>query len=182
MKGGNRKLSELEGVCVGLIHQHQPCTAYRVRKMLKDAPSSHWQASAGSVYPLLARLEKEGLIGTNEVSDDGRGTQTLTVLRPGLSALKSWVLMGTDDDLISSVTDPVRSRTFFLNVLGAAQRLKFVEQLIERTQSYLAETAERMEYAKRSNNQFDYLGALGAFKVTEARLEWLYEVKVELDC
>ena len=52
-----RVLSELEGVCLGLVRKHEPCTAYRVRQELKAAPSSHWQASAGSVYPLLTRLE-----------------------------------------------------------------------------------------------------------------------------
>ena len=55
-----RVLSELEGVCLGLVRKHEPCTAYRVRQELKAAPSSHWHASAGSVYPLLARLEDRG--------------------------------------------------------------------------------------------------------------------------
>ncbi len=65
MKGNRRrKLSELEGVSLGIVYKRQACTAYRVRSELKEAPSSHWRASAGSVYPLLNRLEANGLLVT----------------------------------------------------------------------------------------------------------------------
>ena len=60
-----RELSELEGVCLGLVGKYEPCTPYRVRQELKAAPSSHWHASAGSVYPLLTRLEDKKLLVTS---------------------------------------------------------------------------------------------------------------------
>lgn len=173
MKNKRRQLSELEGVCLGIIWRRKSCTAYRVRSDLKDAPSSHWNASAGSVYPLLARLENDGLVAATTDKQDGRGKQTLTISREGKTALREWIRIGTDSDLISSVTDPIRSRSFFLDILSQSQRSEFLDKLIQNVEAYLAETKERLEKADKNRDQFDYFGSLGAFKITEARLDWL---------
>lgn len=181
MKKINRgKLSELEGVSLGIVYKHQPCTAYRVRRELKSAPSSHWQASAGSVYPLLTRLAAEGLVTTTNDEKDGRGRKLLSVTAEGRKSLKNWVATGTDYEHISSMTDPIRSRTFFLDVLGVADQLQYLNNVIDRLRDYLSETEVRLEQGKASGDVYDYLGALGAMKVTAARLEWLQAVRRRL--
>ncbi len=175
-----RILSELEGVCLGLARQHEPCTAYRVRRKLKEAPSSHWQASAGSVYPLLARLEEEGLITTTSDKADGRGRRMLGITKQGRASLKKWMLAGSSRELISSVTDPIRSRMFFLDLLGVSQKMPYLNRLISEMESYLAETKKHLDETSKTDELFDYLGSLGAVKITEARLEWLRIVRQRL--
>lgn len=175
-----RVLSELEGVCLGLVRQHDPCTTYKVRQKLKEAPSSHWQASAGSVYPLLARLEEEGLITTISDKADGRGRKTLSITKQGRASLKKWMLAGSSQTLISSVTDPIRSRMFFLDLLGESQRTAYLDQLISEMENYLAETRAHLDETSKSDELYDYLGSLGAVKITEARLEWLRIVRKRL--
>jgi DNA-binding PadR family transcriptional regulator len=175
-----QKLSELEGVSLGIIYKRQPCTAYHVRGELKEAPSSHWRASAGSVYPLLARLEAEGLVSTTTDENDGRGRKLLKVTAAGRKSLRAWVIAGADPELISSVTDPIRSRTFFLDVLSASRKKEYVDQLIDLAEHYLSETKGRLEQGEESGDLYDYLGALGAVKVTKARLDWLRDVRERL--
>ena len=175
-----RLLSELEGVCLGIVRKHDPCTAYRVRLELKEAPSSHWRASAGSVYPLLARLEEEGLIETTSDSKDGRGRKTMSISKQGRASLKKWLLAGADESLISSVTDPIRSRMFFVDVLTASQRTEYLDTLINAVEGYLAKTREHLGMESEADDLYDYLGALGAMKITEARLEWLRAVRARL--
>jgi len=175
-----RKLSELEGVSVGIIHKQQPCTAYQVRAELRKAPSSHWRASAGSVYPLLARLEEEGFVATTVDENDGRGRKLLEVTTDGRTALREWVVAGTDPEIISSVTDPIRSRTFFLGVLAVAKQLAFLDKLIAQMEKYLDETRAHLEQEPETADVFDYLGALGAVKIAEARLDWLRTVREQL--
>lgn len=176
----SRLLSELEGVCLGIVCKHESCTAYRVRLKLKEAPSSHWRASAGSVYPLLARLEEEGLVETTSDKEDGRGRKHIKVSRQGRAALRKWLLAGADPKLISSVTDPLRSRMFFLDLLGASQQAGYIEEVIEAVESYLLKTREHMENIPETDDLFAYLGALGAVKITEARLDWLRVVRDRL--
>ena len=55
-----------------------------------------------------------------------------------------------------------------------------LNKLIELTRDYLSETKDRLQQAKESDDVYDYLGSLGAMKVTEARLEWLHNVRKRL--
>jgi DNA-binding PadR family transcriptional regulator len=174
------KLSELEGVSLGIVYKQRSCTAYQVRSELKKAPSSHWRASAGSLYPLLARLEAEGLLNSANDENDGRGRKLVSVTAMGRKALREWVVAGVDIDLISSVTDPVRSRTFFLEVLSNRKQLNLVDKLIAQMENYLSETESHLKSESEKQSLYDYLGGLGAVKITAARLDWLRVVRTHL--
>ena len=171
-----RDLSELEGVCLGLVGKYEPCTAYHVRQELKAAPSSHWQASAGSVYPLLKRLEDKKLVMRISDTADGRGRKLLRITRQGRAALRKWLLMGTGPELISSMTDPIRSRMFFLDVLSAAQQTAYLDELISEMEHYLSRTKDHLGTLTADDDLCAFLGSQGAVKIAEARLEWLREV------
>ena len=175
-----RVLSELEGVCLGLVRKHEPCTAYRVRQELRAAPSSHWQASAGSVYPLLTRLEDKKLVSKISDAADGRGRKLLRITRQGRTALRKWLLMGAAPELISSMADPIRSRMFFLDVLSAAQQPRYLDELILEMRRYLIKTRDHLGTLNEDDDPYAYLGSLGAVKIAEARLEWLREVVARL--
>lgn len=175
-----RKFSELEGVCLGVVYQQQPCTAYSVRRALKQSPSSHWQASAGSVYPLLARLEEARLLKTTADESDGRGRKLLDLTTNGRKALREWIMAGTDPGLIAAIIDPIRSRTFFLSILRPGQQRDFLTQVVDLTEDYLEETKKRLEKTPESDDLYGYLGALGATMLTRARLNWLKEVRDRL--
>ena len=175
-----RVLSELEGVCLGLIRKHGPCTAYLVRQELKAAPSSHWHASAGSVYPLLTRLQKEGLVAISLDNTDGRGRKLLRVTTQGRASLRKWLLAGAELGIISSATDPVRSRTFFLDVLSPNQRVAYVDKLIVEMEHYLRKTKAHLSSVSGTEDAYARLGSLGAVRITEARLKWLQDVRKAL--
>jgi len=112
--------------------------------------------------------------------NDGRGRKLLKVTTQGRRSLKAWVVAGVDRDLVSSVTDPIRSRTFFLNVLSAPKRREYLGELIALTEKYLTDTNDHLEQTKKTGDLYDYLGSLGAMKVTEARLDWLRVVRKQL--
>jgi len=175
-----RKLSELEGVALGIIYNEQNATAYFVRCKLRAAPSSHWRASAGSVYPLLARLEGEGLVSSTADDDDGRGRKYLEITKKGRAALRSWIKAGVDPDLVSATADPARSRTFFLAALSKKDRVSYVENMLHAMEKYLDETRVHLAGISQKDDLFGYLGALGALTSTEARLEWLKHVQKRL--
>ena len=175
-----RKLSELEGVCLGLVLKFQPCTAYQVRRALKDSPSTHWQASAGSVYPLLKRLEEAGRITADIDKEDGRGRKLIGATSEGKKALKQWIISGTEPDLVSAIMDPARSRMFFLDVLPPQQRSSYINSLIEQMEQHLEETHLRLEQTPESEDQFGHFGALAAVRMTKARLDWLKHVRNRL--
>ena len=175
-----RKLSELEGVAVGIIHKRGPCTAYALRKELKSSPSSHWRASAGAIYPLLARLQEEGFISAMEDDDDGRGRKLLAITPSGKKALKAWVGEITDPDLISAVFDPLRSRVFFLGALTKSEQIAFAENAstmlaldLENAKNYLAERPE-------TDDIFERAGSAGGVINAKSRIEFLKQLLADL--
>lgn len=178
---GLKTLSELEGVCLGLVFKYQPCTAYRVRQLLKESPSSHWCASAGSVYPLLARLEEAGSISTETDEDDGRGSKQVTITARGREELRDWMESGAGPERIAAIMDPIRSRTFFLDVLGKTEQKDYLERLIYYTKNYLAQTEEHLNSISEADDLYDRLGACGAVMATEARLRWLTLVLARIE-
>ena len=117
---------------------------------------------------------------TTSDENDGRGRKLIQVTTSGRKALKKWVVAGVGMELISSVTDPVRSRAFFLDVMSFANQLDYVDKLIDQMQSYLSDTAEHMAEVSEAGDLYDQLGALGAVKITEARLDWLRAVRQQL--
>ncbi|MGJ8663889.1 MAG: helix-turn-helix transcriptional regulator [Marinicella sp.] len=174
-----RSLSELEGVSLGIIYNFQPCTAYFVRGQLKSSPSSHWQASAGSVYPLVARLEELGLLSASE-DGDKRGRKYLTVTQTGEQQIKEWVLSGAQQDLVSAIMDPIRTRIAFLQLLDRSEQSQYLNELISLMEQFFDETLIKLQQSPKEQDVYGYLVALGAMQTSEARLNWLYEVRKSL--
>ena len=165
-----RKLNELEGAVIGVIQKNQPCTAYSLRQVLKASPSSHWRASAGAIYPLLARLEEEGLIKTQDDKDDRRGRKLLSMTARGKKAFKSWITAIANPDLIADVYDPLRTRVFFLDALSDAERADFVKDVTTALGDYKTITEQHLSERQASDDLFEHLGALGGAINADARV------------
>jgi len=87
---------------------------------------------------------------------------------------------GADEVLISSVTDPLRSRMFFLGVLSASKQSEYLNKLIALMEGHLAEIRADLDSKSEHDDLYDYLGALGAVRVAETRLDWLRVVRKRL--
>ena len=55
-------LTDLEQAALGVVWRDGPCTPYQVRKQFLDSPTPSWSGSAGTIYPLMRRLEDMGLV------------------------------------------------------------------------------------------------------------------------
>ncbi len=175
-----RTVSELEGVALGIVRKRQPCTAYALRKELKASPSSHWRASAGAVYPLLARLQEEGLLRSDPDDDDGRGRRYLRITAKGDRALRSWMTSIVDLDLISEISDPVRSRVFFFDALPNPKQIELTQRLIAELERRLADAQRHLDLRPPGEDLYEHLGAAGAVISAKARVEFLQHVRAQL--
>lgn len=176
-----RKLNELEGAVLGIIHKRQPCTAYSVRVELKASPSSRWRASAGSIYPLLDRLEGEALIVSQEDADDRRGRKLLSVTAHGRKAFKAWIRDIASPEVISDVYDPLRTRIFFLDALSDKERQQFAEEVLQALLDHVANAKDYLEERPASEDVFGHLGALGGVMNAECRLALIEKVQARIN-
>jgi DNA-binding PadR family transcriptional regulator len=58
----SHNLSEMEGCVLALIWSGGPLMPYAIRQVFRKSPSPQWSGSAGSIYPLVDRLERRALI------------------------------------------------------------------------------------------------------------------------
>jgi len=65
-------------------------------------------------------------------------------------------------------------------VLSAARQPAYLDELILEMRRYLVKTQDHLGTLNEDDDPYAYLGALGAVKIAEARLEWLREVVARL--
>lgn len=167
------KLSELEGVALGIVSRDSPCTPYAVRKFLKNSPSSHWQGSAGSIYPMLLRLEQRGYIQSETDASDGRGRRLLLITDKGQQALSQWIHQGTTPELVSAISDHIRTRVFFMASLNPKERHKFLTESFVALSEFLKATEHRLSKTDQKTDPYAWFACENVVLQTRTRIEWL---------
>lgn len=118
--------SELECFVIGLVWQLGPSSPYDIRRHMHASPSSQWSASAGAIYPLMRRLETEGLLRSESATHGRRARRVYTATPDGLRALRAWIGPPLSPDAVTVSHDPLRSRARFLGALTPDQRRRWL--------------------------------------------------------
>jgi DNA-binding PadR family transcriptional regulator len=180
MEGRNPDIpTELEGCALGMIWRQQPCTAYQIRMSFQTSPTTSWRASTGSIYPLVRKLVRIGLVSQGAIEADRRGGRLLRLTRAGEKALRRWVL-SEDSWLAESIADPIRTRSHFLAMLPPANRAPTIQAWIEGTRKTLADLDRRIAEYGRLGEIEELWAHRGAQIQIAARLEWLEQIRLEM--
>lgn len=175
----NRQLTELESCVLGVVGQRGPCTAYAVRREFTISSSSHWSSSAGSIYPVLARLEALGLIAAEEASWGAGSKRRYRATPAGITSLKRWIGPPLPEWTAAATFDPIRTRMHFLGTLTPARRRRFLVEAERITRAEL-ERLQNGPHLETADDAWERLASLGTVYVLEGRLRWLLEVKKEM--
>lgn len=174
-------LSELEHAVLGIVWKEGPCTRYTVRSRFQDSPSSHWSGSAGSIYPLVDRLERRELLRSSAQTQGRRKSRAVSVTEEGRRVLVDWLRPPISEQAVAVHFDGLRTRMFFLEVLTPKQRVRFLEDTEERLVQAVESARAYAQSFRDAGDEFGWLAARGALRVTRARLAWIREVRRELE-
>jgi DNA-binding PadR family transcriptional regulator len=85
------RLNYTKYIILGLLSS-APMSGYEIRKTVKAIFIYLWDVSYGQIYPMLARLEREGL-ATMEVVRSGKGPEkkVYDITDKGRNVLKAWL-------------------------------------------------------------------------------------------
>ncbi len=132
------ELTDLEGAALAVIARYGPTTSYAVAKNFSDSPSEFWSGSAGSVYPMIKRLEARNLIVPVKDSNNTRAKNEYTLTSQGKSVLKKWLLDAKKAAGLGF--DPLRTRVVYLDLVTDKERAQFMNEV----------RAEFEQFSKRS--------------------------------
>jgi len=163
-----RTLTDHEGTFLSLVLRLQPVTAYQVTKIYEMSPVSNFNTSKGKIYPLIARLEKDGLLEKRAVSGDKRGTEELLCTKAGRRAVKQWVQEIRPTHLL--LDDPMRTKVQSFALLSDQERLDWIVA----AKAQLHDKLETLEaYGKEVDVPFKQFVHDNAVSSIRARMDWL---------
>ena len=173
-------LTDLELTVLGIVWKKAPCTAYAIMREFAGSPTSYYRGSAGSIYPLVHRLEKRGHLTSAAGARGRRPHVTYELSRKGLAAMRRWLMPPLPEAATAITFDPLRTRAYFLRALTADQRLAFVAHAQEQLCAHVEVVeAERARY-REEKDVFSLLAADGSLHVIRARIAWLEELRKRL--
>lgn len=154
---------------LGVVLKRGPCLAHAVVREFSGSQTNAYRSGAGSIYPLLKRLTSAGLLKVV------RKKYTLT--EAGQEALRDWLRPPFPDGDFSTSLDVLRSRAYFLKLLGPSEILEFVDYAREGLEKLLVSCRATHAQYVELGDPYSEMAMLGAIKETEARLAWLGELR-----
>ena len=89
-----------QDVILGML-MNESKTGYEIKQLLEDVFSNFYSSSYGTIYPTLARMEKEGLITKENVQQEGKPNKNLlNITDKGRDSFNAYLLAPLEADSI----------------------------------------------------------------------------------
>ncbi len=98
-EGNRQRLKPIDFQVLSLLQETGSRTGYEIIKLLNERFKGLWTPSAGTIFPVLARLEDKGFITKEQANTGDRSALAHKITERGQSALKSQITKDTDQEL-----------------------------------------------------------------------------------
>lgn len=115
------ELSRTAAVILGMLNLGLR-TGYEIKSTVDHSTRFFWAASYGQIYPELARLEEAGLVRSERVEGDARGSKAYELTPDGERALRDW--LSSEEPLHHELRHEGLLKLFFFNAIEPEQRLR----------------------------------------------------------
>lgn len=124
-----------QDVILGMLMK-EALTGYQIKQLLEEVFSNFYSSSYGTIYPTLARMEKEGLITKENVLQDGKPNKNLINITPkGRDRFNAYLLAPLESD--SSRKSDFMMRLYFGEFVGYDKVITWLRQAQEESQKKL---------------------------------------------
>lgn len=160
-------VSEHEGAVLALIARYQPVTRYQLYKAFKDLPTTSYNASKGSLYPLIERMIDRDFVQSGGLKGPRQG-EVLKLTRPGKKALTGWIIQTGPEQ--SFTRDPLLLRMMALSDLKPTERVRWIA---DAKAALLEKKRELNEHGQSVEGPYMDIVQGIALSMIETKLEWL---------
>jgi DNA-binding PadR family transcriptional regulator len=138
-------------VCLSILHEGD-ATGYEIRRLCVEGECSYFvEASFGSIYPALAKLEDDGLVSSRVEQQDGKPAKKVySITEAGRSAFTQALYEPLGEEVFRS---PFLLFARFAHILPA----ELVEARLNEYLEYTVESKRKLEeiIAERNSNASD---------------------------
>jgi len=168
--------SEIEGSVLAMVWAEGPLTPYAIRKDFLNSPNPQWSGSAGTIYPLIARLRRRGWIRSEVRLRGKRKGNYISLTATGLRALRRWLCAPLAEWVVGVPPDPLRTRVRFLGVLSSREQREFLRAAQRGPREHLKLVENDWRYSYSPRTKLRKLQARGALLSMQARCAYVREV------
>lgn len=80
----------LDYIILGFLH-YGDMSGYDIKRFMTTSTANFYDASFGSIYPMLKKMEEQGLVCSNELVDGGKYRKVYSITTSGKAAFKQWL-------------------------------------------------------------------------------------------
>lgn len=128
-------------------------TGYDIKQKMGISTSNFIDASFGSIYPSLKRLEQKGLICFEEVVESGKLKKTYSITEQGKEEFKRW-LSSPIEVSKTSITSPL-SKIFFYDNLSNEEVTNLLNTYIKDLTNLKSNLLDIKEMINKHANNFE---------------------------
>ncbi|NLB52973.1 MAG: PadR family transcriptional regulator [Syntrophomonadaceae bacterium] len=143
----------VENIILGCL-SFGPRSGYEIKKIISMSSSWFYNASYGSIYPILKKHEDNGLVSSEETVDNGRYKRIYQLTPKGYKVFEKWML---ESPKLMTVKYEMAVKLMFFAHLKPGQRIKQVEQHIEQLILFKQELEEIEPYAASEGDFYQRL-------------------------
>jgi len=138
----------LKHIMLGLLRE--PHSGYDIKKRFDQSLRSFWRAELSQIYPMLQKMEQDGLLSSKEgESDIGPPRRVYTRSAKGREELTAWLQNGPT---VGTEKIAYLAQVFFLaNLNDHDKAIEFMQELRQHMAEWLAQL-QAAEENWRSNN------------------------------
>jgi len=128
----------VENIILGCL-AFGPRSGYEIKKIISISSAWFYNASYGSIYPILKKFEEKGLVCSKEVIDNGRYKRLYEMTPRGETVFKKWML---EAPKLMTVKYEMAVKLMFFSKLEPQQRIEQIEKHIEQLVLFKQELEE----------------------------------------
>ncbi len=179
----------LKYVILGALNYH-PMSGYDLKQFTDRSTANFWHAELSQIYVTLKSLEKEGLISSKAIAQEGRPDRRVyTITESGQQALTDWLRVPFTE--IDQYKDTLLLKLFFSAQIGKEAILaqlhlqrglhqKLVDKFENETAESIAQTVEKVPALRRDALLWEATRRFGEM-TEETYLRWLDETIATLE-
>jgi DNA-binding PadR family transcriptional regulator len=165
--------SELEYLILAMVGEGVN-SGYSMRKEMNRMRGGRWSAESGSVYRVLRRLEKDGLLlEARKVGVPNRERTEYELTMRGETLLNSWLTFPPERGEMAFLVDPLRTRTYFLGRLTPDERIRTIKVWLMESKGFLADLQRDVDVVAERDPGMRVVAYQNLLHLAQARHEWL---------